>query len=309
MLHGPCIQGVSSGTGDVVEWRPMFIDKPSQSPAPEGVAASRSPRAVSWFTRLGPWSGGTLLALLAAGASAVMALALAELFAPLGRVALPLAAALGMLVMVLPLAALLLKMARQLERAQDLLARLDTLDTLTGVANRAHFMALADREWARARRYGNGAGILIIDIDRFRRLVEVRGNGAGDALVRELAELVGKTLRGADALARYGHSQLVVFLAHADATGALDAAERIRERVEQLEVTWQDYLLRATVSIGVATLRPAHTHLSVLMQDAEAALEASRQAGGNCVRAAPIDQVRERTPGPSVGDNQAAGPL
>lgn len=270
---------------------------------------ARSPRAVSWFTRMGPWLGGALVAGVAAGASAVMAIALAELFTPLGRLALPLAAAIGMLVLVLPMAALLLKLARQLERAQDLLARLDTLDTLTGVANRAHFMALAEREWARARRYGTGAGILIVDIDRFRRLVEVRGNGAGDALVRELADAVAKTLRGADALARYSHSQLVVFLANADATGALDAAERIRERTEQLEVSWQDYQLRATVSIGVATLRPAHTHLAALMQDAESALEAARQAGGNCSRAGPIDLARERSRGPSVGDNQAAGPI
>jgi diguanylate cyclase len=207
------------------------------------------------------------------------------------------------------MAALLLKLARQLERAQDLLARFDTLDMLTGVANRTHFMALADREWARARRYGHGAGIVIIEVDRYRRICELRGNAAGDAVMRELATVVGRSLRGADALARYTPSQLVVLLAQADTTGALDVAERVREHAEALEVPWTDYHLRLTISAGVATLRPAHLQLQALVQDAEAAVEAARQAGGNCVRAAPLDAPRPAARDASLGDNRAAGPL
>ena len=63
-----------------------------------------------------------------------------------------------------------------------------------------------------------------------------------------------------------------------------------------------------TVSVGVAGLRPAHQNLTALVADAEAAAQAARQAGGNCVRAAPIDPLRLQRIGPSVGDNQAAGP-
>jgi diguanylate cyclase (GGDEF)-like protein len=261
------------------------------------------------LARLSPLVGASLLAAAACGASALLASGLILVLEPAGWLALPLAAALGMLVLLLPLAALLLKLARDLERSRQLLAQLDTQDTLTGVSNRAHFMALAEREWARSRRYGSGAAVLLIEVDRLRRLGEVRGAAAADAVLRELAHTIAKTLRGADALARYSSAQLAVFLAQADATGALDAAERIRENAEQLDVTWQDNRLRVTVSLGVAMLRPAHQNLQSLLADAQMALDASRHSGGNCVRAAPIDPARLPTRGPSVGDNQAAGPV
>jgi diguanylate cyclase len=189
------------------------------------------------------------------------------------------------------------------------LGRLDTLDMRTGVANRAHFMALAEREWARARRYGHGAGIVIVEIDRYRRMCDARGTAAGDACMRELAAIIGRSLRGADALARYSPSQLVVLLAQADPTGALDVAERVREHAEQLEVPWQEQQLRLTVSAGVATLRPAHLQLAALVQDADEAVDAARQAGGNCVRAAPVDFKRATSSDPSLGDSRAAGSL
>jgi diguanylate cyclase (GGDEF)-like protein len=102
---------------------------------------------------------------------------------------------------------------------------------------------------------------------------------------------------------------VAVFLAHADLLGALDVAERIRERIEQLEIIWHDQRLRATVSIGVVLMRPAHLSLQAVVEDAEAALGAARHAGGNCVRAAPVDPRRLSRPGvgPSVDDNQARG--
>jgi diguanylate cyclase len=286
----------------------MSTHATSSTPRPAPRSAEPAHPA-SWFARLSPWWGGALLATLVTAAAAGMAWGLSELLLPMGGTAAPLAAAIGMLVLLLPLSALLLKLARQLERSQDLLGRLDTLDMLTGVANRAHFMALAEREWARARRYGHGAGIVIVEVDRYRRICEVRGTGAGDAVLRELAMVIGRGLRGADALARYSSSQLVVLLAQADPTGALDVAERVREHAEKLEVPWQDHHLRLTVSTGVATLRPAHLQLSALVQDAEAAVDAARHAGGNCVRAAPIEAARSTSRGPSIGDNQAAGPL
>ena len=302
----------------MVEWGPVsgvLMSAPAPAPSSNADAAVGAPNlssaahAVSWFTRLSPWWGGALLTLGISTVAAGLAWGLSELLAPLGINTTPLAAAIGMLLLLLPMAALLLKLARQLERSQDLLSRLDTLDMRTGVANRAHFIALAEREWARARRYGHGAGIVIVEVDRYRRICDARGSAAGDAALRELAVVIGRGLRGADALARFSSSQLVVLLAQADPTGALDVAERVREQAEQLEVPWLDLQLRLTVSTGVATLRPAHVHLSALVQDAEVALDAARTAGGNCVRAAPVDAARPGQRDPSVGDSRAAGSL
>jgi len=252
---------------------------------------------------------GLALGLALIGGGGALAWALAELLAGSGSGAAPLAAALAVALVVLPLAVLLLKLSRALERSRRQLARLDTLDAATGVANRAHFLALAGREWSRSRRYGSGAALLLVDIDRFPRLLELRGTAAGDAVLRALAQHTEATLRGGDALARFGGSQLAVWLTHADPIGALDVAERIRERIESLDIPFGEKTLRVTVSVGVAALRPAHHGLTALIEDADAAVLAARQTGGNCVRAAPVELGPTRKIGPSVGDNQAAGPL
>ena len=158
-----------------------------------------------------------------------------------------------------------------------------------GVSPKPQFLDLIEREWSRSRRYGTGAALLLIDVDRLARLADTHGTAVQDAVLAELASQTSPTLRGADAIARFGPSQLAVFLAHADATGALDVAERIRERAEALQVSTHSTPVRVTVSLGVAQLRPAHLHMQALVHDAEDAVFAARQAGGNCVRAAPVD--------------------
>jgi len=256
---------------------------------------------------------------LAAGASLGLALALAvgagllawALSALPGRAALPpaLAAAIGAFVAALPLVLSLLRGRQALQRGREQSQSADALDPVTGVPSRAPFLTLAEREFARSRRYGIGGALLLVDVDRYRRLVDGHDAQAADLVLREIAASTQATLRGADALARFGHAQVAVFLAHADPLGALDVAERIRERIEQLEIIWHDQRLRATVSIGVVLMRPAHLSLQAVVEDAEAALGAARHAGGNCVRAAPVDPRRLSRPGvgPSVDDNQARG--
>lgn len=236
--------------------------------------------------------------LLAGGAAYGLELLLAPGWLTGGWAA-ALGAALGVLAAALPLAWLMVKLAREAEAGgADHQGRPGTAPQ-AGMS-RAMFMDLAEREWARARRYGTGAALLLVDVDRYARLCEARGAAAGDAVLTELLRQTAPTLRTADVLTRFSDSQMAVFLAHADATGALDVAERIRERAEQLEVAWPSSAvkqrLRVTASVGVAHLRPAHLNLQALVDDAEDAVNASRQANGNCVRAAPVESARLRNP-------------
>ncbi|MCA0241341.1 MAG: GGDEF domain-containing protein [Proteobacteria bacterium] len=286
--------------------------KPPSTPAAP-LAAARPPRRPLLLRRPWPQAAGAALAL--GSALALLAAGLAWLLTagplegwlpPAGAVLLATLAA------VLPLTLLLAKISRDLERGRHLALAAGALDPVTGISARGPFVALAEREFARSRRYGIGAALLLVDVDRFRRLSEGPDGADGvasDLVLREIAASTQTTLRGADALARFGHAQLAVFLAHADPLGALDVAERIRERVEQLEIAWRDQRLRATVSVGVVLMRPAHLSLQAVIDDAEAALGAARHAGGNCVRSAPVDPRRlaHGPRGPSVGDNQAAG--
>lgn len=256
---------------------------------------------------LSPWALAGATAALAASGALVAAL-LAWAWPALGAAG---AAALGVAASALPLMMLLARSLHELERGRHLALSAGALDPVTGVSARAPFLALAEREFSRSRRYGIGAALLLVDVDRFRRLTEGQDPELADLVLREIAASTQSTLRGADALARFGHAQLAVFLAHADPLGALDVAERIRERVEQLEIAWRgDHRLRATVSVGVVLMRPAHLALQSVIDDAEAALGAARHAGGNCVRSAPVDPRRlppQGSHGPAIDDNRAAG--
>ncbi|MBL8286396.1 MAG: GGDEF domain-containing protein [Rubrivivax sp.] len=173
------------------------------------------------------------------------------------------------------------------------------------VLTHENFMDMVAREWSRARRYGTGAALLLVQVDRYPRLTDALGEAAGDKVLAELIGNTAPTLRGADALARRAGGEFAVFLAHADATGALDVAERIRERAEQMEVAAAGRRVRFTVSVGVAHLRPAHLHLQAFIDDVTEALAAARTVGGNCVRAAPVDARPAAGPGPARDGSRA----
>lgn len=279
---------------------------PSEAP---GRTDLPGPAAGGGVPRRAPlWAVAGASAVLAVGAAASLAWALQVLLGESGHAA-PLAAAASVALLLLPLSLVVARLLRELSAQREKLERLDTIDIVTGASNRAPFIALAEREWARARRYGGEPALLLVDVDRFGRLVDTRGARAGDEVLKAIVREVAPTLRGADVLARFGGSQLAVWLAQVDPIGALDVADRIRERTESLAVDWEGQMLRVTASVGVAALRPTHLNLTTLINDAEAAVQAARQAGGNCVRAAPVDPAKLRRIGPSVGDNQAAGPL
>jgi diguanylate cyclase len=254
------------------------MSPPQTLPLPDHAGPLQEPaahRAVSLRVAVG------LLWLTAALLAAALALGLAAWWGA-GLWVAPVAAALGVAAAALPLGLLVSRLARQSSSGV-------TGSTLapTGLS-RELFLELAGREWARARRYGTGAALLVVEVDRAERLAQALGDQAVDAALVELLANTAPTLRGADVLTRFSASQMAVFLAPADATGALDVAERIRERVEQMEVPFQPQQLRLTVSIGVAHLRPAHLNLQALIDDADDALAAAQQSGGNCVRAAPV---------------------
>lgn len=217
----------------------------------------------------------------------------------------PLAAAAGVVLAAVPLGLLGTKLARHVEAAQERAAASSSLSASS--LTRETFLELAGREWARSRRYGTGAALLLVEIDRFARLVEARGTAATDAVMSEMLRHTAPTLRGADVLVRFSESQMAVFLAPADATGALDVAERIRERAEQIEVPLLGLpqRLRFTVSVGVAHLRAAHLNLQALLDDAEDATVAARHAGGNCVRAAPVEPLAMPAPGQWLNNDRA----
>jgi diguanylate cyclase len=219
--------------------------------------------------------------LMALGASQILvsALALGDRLTAAwaaGLCASVLAAGLGYLI--------LEQLALQRQADQDF-NRHASLDSLTGVFNRRHFLNQVEREWSLARRYNTDCALLVIDVDHFKRVNDGFGHRCGDQLLRQIAEACSETLRQADVLARFGGEEFILFLPHTDPLGALDVAERIRERIERLNFAWNGHSIPVSASVGVAALRPQHMALEHLVHEAEDALDAAKSEGRNCVRA------------------------
>jgi diguanylate cyclase (GGDEF)-like protein len=208
------------------------------------------------------------------------------------------------------MASWLLQLMFQLDAARQRHSVNATRDDLTGAPNRRHFMQVAEREWARCRRYAEDGALLLIDADQFKSLKSSHGSACCDALLRDLTRLVTQSLRQPDLLARYGAEALIVYLPNTDPMGALDVAERIRERVAGHTLRWQNGGVSSTVSIGVASVGAAHVTLDALVQDAQAALQSAKDAGRNCVRAAPIQPraTPVRPPSQAQGGPRARRP-
>lgn len=249
----------------------------------------------AWLRRCSIWALriGYRRALLAASAVLLgLALGAVQLLLWLAGRAAPGSILLGagavLLVLAPWLAGVVLRLLFQLDAARQRHSVLSTQDELTGAHNRRHFMQMLEREWARCRRYSEDGAVLLIVVDHFKTLRDSQGRACCDAMLRDLTRVVAHALRQPDLLARFGGEALIVYLPNTDPLGALDVAERIRERVASRTLRWQNNDISTTVSIGVVSIGATHLTLEALVHDATVALQAARAAGNNCVRAAPI---------------------
>lgn len=263
------------------------------SPDPAAVPARGPLRgAGALVLRIGLWRATALLTIAVWILAVVGAQAMISLLGRGDRAVAVVSASLLSLVLTPLLGSMLLRLVFQLEQARRQIGMLATRDALTGLTQRAHFLEAAEREWERARRYGNDAALLLIDADRFRDVNDAYGHLCGDELLRRIAAAAASSLRQPDLLARFGGEELIVFLPQTDPLGALDVAERIRMRVQALRLPWEGQEVGTTVSIGVAPLRSEMPSLDWMIHDADAALRAAKGDGRNCVRTLPYQPRR-----------------
>src|SRR5688572_29354313 len=122
-------------------------------------------------------------------------------------------------------------LTEDLEAANEKLYKLSCTDPLTDIFNRRHFNNVLKVEVARVARYGSPVSLVVCDIDHFKRVNDELGHFAGDEVLRGVASAVGKIVRKADLLARYGGEEIAVILSNTGEAGAAVLAERLRKAV------------------------------------------------------------------------------
>jgi two-component system cell cycle response regulator len=158
-------------------------------------------------------------------------------------------------------------------------------DSLTGLYNRHYLNAHLDNLVRQALNNNKPMSLVIMDVDHFKMVNDNYGHDIGDQVLKQIADMIVKTIRSADLAARFGGEEFVVLMPETDSQQASDAAERIRRNVEKtpMTVTHQAGHIDKTVSIGVAFLNEMGDSGQALIKRADEALYKAKNSGRNKV--------------------------
>ncbi|HYH91259.1 MAG TPA: diguanylate cyclase [Solirubrobacteraceae bacterium] len=157
-------------------------------------------------------------------------------------------------------------------------------DELTGLFNHRRFQEVMTAEVERVRRFEQELGLIMLDIDNFKRVNDTYGHLQGDHVLREVARVLREASREVDEPARYGGEEMAVALPQTGLDGAFEFAERVRTQIEALELPLLDGdgVLHVTASFGVAALpHSAKSDKDALVAAADAALYRAKRSGKN----------------------------
>jgi len=158
---------------------------------------------------------------------------------------------------------------------------LSETDELTGLLNIRGFAVAANRLFAQAQRHGRASSVLMIDSDNLKGVNDAYGHAAGNRLLRQLAAATQAELRFTDVAARYGGDEFIVLLPETPGQGAMDVAERIRNRVAGTPLELDGKRVVSSVSIGIACFPEDGGTLDALAAHADRALYVAKQDGRN----------------------------
>lgn len=162
--------------------------------------------------------------------------------------------------------------------------RLESIrDPLTDLYNRRYMEESLEREVRRAQRNHSAVGIMMLDIDHFKRLNDTHGHKAGDAVLQALGALLQNNVRGGDIVCRYGGEEFLLILPDAALPVAQRRAEELLAQIRALQIPYQQTIFQITVSIGVATFFAQTANVQEVINAADHALYQAKAHGRNQV--------------------------
>jgi diguanylate cyclase (GGDEF)-like protein len=173
-------------------------------------------------------------------------------------------------------------MAQSLENRDAELQR--ALAALSGLYNRRYLWDFLKRELLRSQRRSLPVALIMLDIDHFKRFNDTWGHRAGDAVIKRVAEVILRSIRGSDIACRYGGEEFIAILPEATRQAALERAETMRRELEALELEFDGKPLgKVTGSFGVAVFPQHGAAAEALVRAADEALYEAKGAGRNRV--------------------------
>lgn len=166
----------------------------------------------------------------------------------------------------------------------DSIEKLASKDPLTGVANHRCMQEFLDRRVNESSRTQADLGVIMIDVDHFRALNEEEGHDTGDMVLRRIVDVLRECIRPYDMAARYGGEEFTIIMPGGGEQTTLAVAERIRQRIEAMEiVTLSGHVRHVTVSSGVAIFPKTSRDAAGLLRAADKALYQAKRNGRNRV--------------------------
>ncbi|MDG3005453.1 GGDEF domain-containing protein [Paludisphaera mucosa] len=179
-----------------------------------------------------------------------------------------------------------MRAGRRIVELHDALRIQATRDALTGAWNRRAIFDILEREAVRAGREGTSVGVIMADLDHFKRINDTLGHQAGDAVLREASRRIELALRPYDAHGRYGGEEFLVVLPGCEMPCAWAAAERIRHTLAEAHVATPSGMTPVTASMGMAIVHGAGRDAEGLIRLADEALYRAKRGGRNRVEVA-----------------------
>ncbi|SMB86589.1 diguanylate cyclase [Deinococcus hopiensis] len=170
-------------------------------------------------------------------------------------------------------------------RLRETLRQQSIRDALTGLFNRRYLEETFEREVRRAQRHKLPMGLIMLDVDHFKRFNDTYGHEGGDLLLQSLGSLLKANVRGEDVACRYGGEEFALLLPGADLHQTAARAEHIRQAIEELQISHVGQPLgKITASMGVAAYPVQGVQLGHLLRAADFALYAAKQEGRNRIK-------------------------
>ncbi len=171
-----------------------------------------------------------------------------------------------------------------LVKAKEELQNQANRDYLTNLYNRRYFNEVAQDLFNVAKREEKHFPVIMLDIDKFKRINDTHGHGVGDKVIKSLSSLLVKHVRNSDIVSRFGGEEFALLLPFTDKKGASVIAEKLRAAVEKQNIHINDSIIKYTISLGIDYIDiEKDKHISEALDRADAALYRAKESGRNRV--------------------------